>query len=163
MLSHTVLIPNTEDAVNLRQVTACRPISRTNVDYTILMKGLAGRLQSVIAERVVPHKTFGIKGRTIFTNIHKARSVLECCDAMRTHVTMLQVDLEKALDRVPHDLLLSILDFVDVGAVEHEGVRMAYNGCSTRLIKQVGWKAYKSKSIRPPSVSFFPLFFFVFK
>lgn len=82
LTSHTVLIPKTQDAVKLRHVASYRPISLTNVDYKILMKILASRLQSVITKIVGSHQTCGIKGRTIFTNIHKARSVLECCDAM---------------------------------------------------------------------------------
>lgn len=150
MSSHTVLIPKTDDAVKLQHVTPYRPISLTNVDYKILMKILARRLQSVISEIVGPHQTCGIKGRTICTNIHKARSVLECCDAMRTCVAMLQVDLEKAFDRVPHDLLLTILDHVNVGAVIREGVSMAYNGCSTRLMvnKSVGKRIKVNRSVR---------------
>lgn len=98
------------------------------------MKILARRLQSVITELVGPHQTCGIKGRTIFTNMHKARSVLECCDVMHADVAMLQIDLEKAFDRVPHVVLLLVLDHVNVGSVVREGVRMAYSGCTTRLI-----------------------------
>lgn len=88
------------------------------------MKVLANRLQTVMKDLVGPHQTCGIKGRTIMTNIHIARSILECCDAMQLSVAMLQVDLEKAFDRVPHDLLLCMLEYVNVGNVISEGVRM---------------------------------------
>lgn len=68
---------------------------------------------------------------------------------MRTCVAMPQVDLEKDFDRVPHDLLLNILDSVNVGAVR-DGVRMAQNGCSTRLIvnKGVGKHIKVTRSVR---------------
>lgn len=148
--AHTVLIPKTEDPIKLRDVTSYRPISLTNIDYKILMKVLANRLQTVMKDLVGPHQTCGIKGRTIMTNIHIARSILECCDAMQRSVAMLQVDLEKAFDRVPHDLLLSILDYVNVGNVISEGVRMAYAGCTTRLIinKSVGERIPVQRSVR---------------
>lgn len=148
--SHTILIPKTEDPVKLRQVTSYRPISLTNVDYKILMKILARRLQTVITEIVGPHQTCGIKGRTILTNIHKARSVLECCDAMQSGVAMLQIDLEKAFDRVPHDVLLAVLDHVNIGSVIREGVRMAYSGCTTRLVinHSVGKRIQVQRSVR---------------
>lgn len=140
LTAHTILIPKTEEVTKLRQVKSYRPISLTNVDYKILMKILAGRVQSVISELVGPHQTCGIRGRTIFTNTHTARSILECCDAMHSRVAMLQLDLEKAFDRVPHDALLAVLDHVNVGSVIREGVRMAYDGCTTSLIinKSVG-------------------------
>lgn len=140
LTSHTILIPKSEDEARLRQVTAYRPISLTNVDYKIFMKILAKRLQAVMQELVGPHQTCGIKGRTIYTNIHTARSVLECCDALHESIAMLQLDLEKAFDRVPHDLLFSVLEHVNVGSVICQGVAMAYRGCTTRLLVNKGWE-----------------------
>lgn len=148
--SHTILIPKTEDIIKLRQVTSYRPISLTNVDYKILMKILAKRLQTVISTIVGPHQTCGIKGRSIVTNIHKARSVLECCDVMHNGVAMLQVDLDKAFDRVPHDGLMAVLEHINIGSVIQEGVRMAYNNCTTRIIvnKVIGKRIEVQRSVR---------------
>lgn len=98
--THTILIPKSEDPVKLLSVKSYRPISLTNVDYKIFMKVLARRMQSIITTLVGPHQTCGIKGRTIFTNIPVARSILECCDAFDGRVAMLQLDLKKAFDRV---------------------------------------------------------------
>lgn len=149
-VSHTVLIPKTEDPAMVRQSTSYRPISLTNVDYKIFMKILAKRLQTVMTELVGPHQTCGIRGRTISTNIHTARCVLECCDATGTNVAMLQLDLEKAFDRVPHEILLCILDYVNVGSVIREGVAMTYRCCKTRLIvnKAVGESIEVQRSVR---------------
>lgn len=136
--AHTVLIPKSEDPVKLLSVSAYRPISLTNVDYKVLMKVLARRLQSVIQCLVGPHQTCGIKGRTIATNIHVARSVLECCDAFSGRVAVLQLDLEKAFDRVLHEVLFSVLEQANVGSVIREGVKMAYTNCTTSLIVNKG-------------------------
>lgn len=115
-----------------------------------MMKILAKRLQTVITDLVGPHQTCGIKGRSIFSNIHVARSILECCDAMGTQVAMIQIDLEKAFDRVPHEILLCILDHVNVGRIIRGGVAMAYQDCTTSLIvnKVVGSRIPVKRSVR---------------
>ena len=63
---------------------------------------------------------------------------------------MIQIDLEKAFDRVPHDILLLLLDYVNVGSVIRDGVRMAYTGCKTRLIinKVIGKRINVQRSVR---------------
>lgn len=132
--AHTVLIPKGESPEQLIKVTGYRPITLTNTDYKILMKVLARRLQSVIKELIGPHQTCGIKGRTIFSNIHVARSILEYCDADHRAVAMVQIDFEKAFDRVCHSVLFAIMDHVRVGAVVTEGIRMAYKNCTTNII-----------------------------
>lgn len=133
-MSHIVLIPKTDDPQKRLLVGSYRPISLTNVDYKIFMKILAKRLQSVIKLIVGPHQTCGVKGRTIATNIHVARNVLECCDAYSDRIAMLQLDLAKAFDRVSHDILFCILDYLNVGHVIIDGVKMAYADCTARVM-----------------------------
>lgn len=132
--AHTILLPKCEEEAKLRSVNGYRPITLTNVDYKIFMKVLANRLQSVIGDVVGGHQTCGIRGRSIFTNIHVARSILECCDNEFLRVAMLQIDLSKAFDRVPHEVLFSILRYVGLGSLLCEGVRMAYSNCTTSVI-----------------------------
>lgn len=132
--SHTVLIPKVDDVEKLRSVKNYRPIALSNVDYKIFMKVLARRLRSVIHRIVGSHQTCGIKGRTVFTNVHCARSILECCDMELDQVAMIHIDLEKAFDRVQHSVLYSVLINIGVGRVIHNGVEMAYSGCTTQLI-----------------------------
>lgn len=148
--THTVLIPKSDDPVKLLSVASYRPISLANVDYKIYMKVLTTRLQSVIQCLVGSHQTCGIKGRTIGTNVHVARSILECCDALDGRVAMLQLDLEKAFDRVSHQVLFSILEHVNVGSVIIKGVKMSYHGCSTCLVvnKSVSEKIDVRSSVR---------------
>lgn len=133
-IAHMVLIPKTDDLDKLLRVGSYRPISLTNVDYKIFTKVLAKRIQTVIKDLVGPHQTCGIKGRTIATNVHVARSVLECVDAFESRVAMLQIDLAKAFDLVSHEILFSLLEYVNIGNIILEGVKMAYSDCVTRII-----------------------------
>lgn len=104
------------------------------MDYKIIMKILAKRLQNVICEIVGEHQTCGIRGRSILTNIHIVRSLLELCDDDLDQVAMLQIDLEKAFGRVQHSVLYKILEHVNVGDLILRFVKMAYSGCTTQLI-----------------------------
>lgn len=132
--AHIVLIPKSDDPVKLQSVRSYRPISLMNVDYKIFMKVLAGRVQSVIQSLVGPHQTCGIKGRTINTNIHVTRSILECCDEWQERIAMLQLDLEKAFDRVVHSILFKILEHVNVGSVILEGIKLCYKDCVANIV-----------------------------
>lgn len=55
------------------------------------------------------------KGRSIVTNIHTARAILECCDSTQGFLTMLQVGVEKAFDQVSHELFIVMLEHINVG------------------------------------------------
>lgn len=132
--THTVLIPKSDDKAKLQSVTGYRPITLANTDYKVLMKIIARRLQGIITTLVGPHQTCGIQGRSILNNVHVARSVLQCCDVFCRRVAMLQIDYEKAFDKVCHEILFCVLDHVNVGNIVKEGIRMAYRECFTKLI-----------------------------
>lgn len=68
------------------------------------------------------------------TNIHVARSLLECCDCMNCRAAMLKIDLEKTFNRVSHEILFTTLKHMHVGSVLLRGLRMAYIGCTTNSI-----------------------------
>lgn len=129
-----MLIPKSEEEAKLRYVSGYRPITLCNVDYKIFAKVLARRLQSVTTVLVGEHQTCGIKGRSIQTNVHIARSLLEHCCQVGGQMAMLQNDLEKAFDRVNYEVLFRILSCVNVGQLLLQGIRMAYTGCMTSLI-----------------------------
>lgn len=132
--SHTVLIPKYTERAKLLSVSAYRPITLCNVDYKILAKVLAARLQSVITRLVGEHQTCGIKGRNIQTNIHVARSVFELCQHSARQVAFLQVDLEKAFDRVSHAFLFSLLQHLRLGDVLLRGIALCYTQMATQLV-----------------------------
>lgn len=144
--SHVVLIPKSEDPEKLLAVDAYRPISLMNVDYKIFTKVLGKRLQGVVTRIVGSHQTCGIKGRSIYTNIHIARSILEYCNDLGEHCAMLQLDMQKAFDRVAHKILFSILEHIKVGDLILDGVKMCYQDCTASLI--INKEVTKTFSVR---------------
>lgn len=96
----TALIPKSNNADKLKKVTGYRPITPCNIDYKILAKLLVPRFQGVARQLNREHQTCGIQGRSIVTNVHVARGVLEACDDGTGQVAMLQIDLVKASDCV---------------------------------------------------------------
>lgn len=78
--THILLIPYSDEKVMLLLVSNYRPLTLRNVDYMIYVKVYARLLQSVIKSFVGSRQTCGIKVRSISTDIHVARSILECCE-----------------------------------------------------------------------------------
>lgn len=60
--------------------------------------------------------------------------MLECSDASKIGVAVLQLDLEKSFDCMSHEVLFCILDYVNVGSVIKDEVALAYQNCTTRLV-----------------------------
>ncbi|KAM7285964.1 hypothetical protein ISCGN_032849 [Ixodes scapularis] len=129
----TVLIPKKNVAGPLG-VGHFRPISLLTCDYKILAKILAKRLESGLSSVIGDHQTYGIKGRTIATNLHAMRVVCETAEVLQCPLAVLQVDLSKAFDRVCHSFLFSLLESCGIGARLLRYVQLCYRDISTRLI-----------------------------
>lgn len=127
--SHTALIPKSSDDDALRRLDGYRPISPCNVDYKIFSKVLTERLQSVVTYLVGEHQTCGIRGRCIQTNIHVARSVIECVSESADQVALVQIDLSKAFHRVCHSFLFKLLRRRKLGDILFEGIQLCYRSC----------------------------------
>lgn len=59
---------------------------------------------------------------------------MEYCDSTLLKVAMLQIDLAKAFDMVPHNILFMLIEYVGLGSVMCKGIRMAYKSSTTNLI-----------------------------
>ncbi|KAM7291028.1 hypothetical protein ISCGN_027603 [Ixodes scapularis] len=129
----TVLIPK-KHVVGPMGVGHFRPISLLTSDYKILAKILSKRLESGLRSIIGDHQTYGIKGRTIATNLHAMRIVCETAQVLQCPLAVLQVDLCKAFDRVCHSFLFSLLEACGIGARLLQYVKLCYSDISTRLL-----------------------------
>ena len=86
-----------------------RPITLLNTELKILARVLANRLQRVISDLIGPEQTFAVKRRSIQDNLHLIREVLEGIED-DTEAALISLDQSKAIDRVDHWFLASVLE-----------------------------------------------------
>lgn len=123
-----------EEPMILSSMAGYRRITFCYIDSKIFTKILTWRLQTAIYDVVGNNQTCSIKGWSIQTSIHVARSILKTCTDNQRPVAVLQIDLTEEFDKVQHSFLLAILSRIGIGSVILEGVRMAYKRCSTKLV-----------------------------
>lgn len=85
-----------------------RPISLLNVDFKILSKVLAKRLESVIPDIISPDQTGFIQGRVSYSNLRKLFNVVHSARSTCPEV-VISLDAEKAFDWVEWDYLFFTL------------------------------------------------------
>lgn len=100
---------------------------------SFVTKILSNQHQTVLSALVGDHQAFGIRGRTIQTNTHIARCVLDCCLMDGDGVVMLQIKFETALDQIRHDILFCISEHVGIKNANSREVRLAYSSCVIKL------------------------------
>lgn len=98
-----------KDPSNASNMKYWRPISLLNLDYKLISKVLTNRLGSVIATIVHPDQTCSVKSRSILDNVHLLRNIIDYVDQKNLECIFLNLDQEKAFDRVSHDFLFKTL------------------------------------------------------
>ena len=83
---------------DLCQLKNWRPISLLNVDYKILTKVLAIRLQSCLDEIICSDQVGYIKNRFIGENIRTTVDIMTYCKMKKLPLLITQIDFEKAFD-----------------------------------------------------------------
>ncbi|MCO5581369.1 hypothetical protein L7F22_035251 [Adiantum nelumboides] len=78
----------------------CRPISPMGIIYKILAKAVAMRLSPLLRNFIHKAQSSFISGRSIFHNILLVQLGIEHAQRSSQDIVMLQVDYEKAFDRV---------------------------------------------------------------
>ena len=103
-----------------------RPIALLNVDYKILAKVLATRLQKVISQLVSPDQTGYIKGRYIDDNVRTMLDILELTNHQADPGIMVIIDFEKAFDTISWSFLYKTLDYFNFGPVFKKYIQLLY-------------------------------------
>ena len=87
-----------------------RPISLLNVDFKLLSKLLALRLESFLPSIISLDQTGFIRNRHSFSNLRRLFNVLYNVSSSNTHEAVISLDAEKAFDRVEWDYLFHALE-----------------------------------------------------
>ena len=96
------LIPKKGD---LNKLKYWRPISLLCTDYKILTKVLANRLKNILLQIISKEQTCSIPNRTIFNNLFLIRDTITLTKEKNSILYLLQIDKEKAFDKIDHDFL----------------------------------------------------------
>lgn len=103
-----------------------RPISLINVDYKILSKLLAKRLETVLPSVINPDQTGFIKGRYAFSNIRRLLNVIYNSSELGDQEFVISLDAEKAFDRVEWEYLFYVLRKFGFGKQFISWVKLLY-------------------------------------
>jgi len=99
-------IPKTEDRTRLSN---WRPITLLGSIYTVLVKTLAGRIQSVLTHIIRHNQTGFVEGRNILDNVFMAQEALGWAEESEQNLVLLLLDFEKAFDRIEWGFLFTAL------------------------------------------------------
>ena len=94
-----------------------RPISLLNVDYKIMAKALATRIQKVISSVINSDQVGYIKGRYIGDNIRTILDILEITKKEVDPGLLVMIDFEKEFDTVSWQFLYKTLDYFNFGPI----------------------------------------------
>ena len=100
---------------NLLELKSWRPICLLCSDFKIIAKVIANRLKSVLNEIIEPEQNAFVQGRNISNNIRKTMDIVEQANKMKLAAVLIQVDFEKAFDRVHYDSLMQALKYFNFG------------------------------------------------
>ena len=92
-----------------------RPISLLNVDYKIISKVLTSRLSKVLESIVNPDQTCSVPGRSILSNVTLLRDIIDSIQETDECAILVNLDEEKAFDRVNRTFLLQLLEVYGFG------------------------------------------------
>lgn len=110
-----------------------RPISLLNVDYKILTRVFANRLQKVIETIINKNQTCCIPNRNISDTIASVRDLIDYCNTEDIEGYIVKVDQQKAFDRVDHSYLFNVINKFGFGNSFQKWIKIFY----TNLISAV--------------------------
>ena len=92
-----------------------RPISLLNLDYKVLSKIIANRFKLIATSIISPEQAGFMKGRSTTENIRRLLDVMDFALRHNLPALIVQVDLEKAFDRVSYESMYKIFKFFHFG------------------------------------------------
>ncbi|KAJ4921827.1 hypothetical protein JOQ06_024653, partial [Pogonophryne albipinna] len=115
-LTEAVVIVLLKPGKDNSECSSYRPISLLNVDYKILAKILAIRLESVTPNIISLDQTGFMKGRYSFSNIRRLLNILLSPASKETPEVVVSLDAQKAFDRVEWGFLFEVLKRFSLGS-----------------------------------------------
>ena len=125
------LIPKKGDINKLKY---WRPISLLCNDYKILTKILANGIKTILPEIISEEQTCSIPTRTIFNNIFLIRDAIKINKEKNTTFYILQIDQEKAFDKIDHNFLKETLQQLGFSELFLQFIKILYKNNTSYII-----------------------------
>jgi len=133
----TLISKPNKDTTSLENL---RPISLLNVDYKILTKTIAKRLEKVLPKIINPDQTDYVKGRYIGENVRLILDIMSYTDEKNVPGVALFIDFRKAFDTIEWDFLIDTLNKFNFGPNVINWVKIFYNNVTSCVLKGVSDK-----------------------
>jgi hypothetical protein len=113
------------------QLKNWRPITLLNVDYKLLAKALAMRLQTILPDYIDESQFGYVKDRYIGENIRCLIDLNTLCDKDNREAYAIQIDFEKAFDSINWDFMLLSLEKMNFDPDYVKWVKILYKNTSS--------------------------------
>lgn len=111
-----------------------RPLSLLNVDYKVLTKLLALRLETVIPKLIHPDQTGFVKNRQGSDNIRRLLHIINIAQKQKLSMFILSMDAEKAFDRIEPTFLFAALEAMSFGSKFIGHLKTIFNSLKHRYV-----------------------------
>ena len=125
-----------KDENNLVVLSNWRPITLLNVDYKILARAIAKRIESKLPKLVHPDQTSFVKGRYIGQNVRLLNDLMEFTESNQLPGILLCIDFEKAFDTLEWPFIQHAVKFLNFGPNIRKWISVLYNDVDSGVINR---------------------------
>jgi hypothetical protein len=111
-----------------------RPITLLTVDYKLIAKSLASRLETILPHYISMNQFGYVKGRYIGENVRCVIDINEICKQKNISALAIQIDFEKAFDSINWDFMFKTLERMNFGTDFISWVKVLYKNTSSVVI-----------------------------
>lgn len=110
-----------------------RPLTLLGVDYKLLARVMALRLGLAMPHIIHEDQTCGVGGRSVFYNLQLVRDVVSWVEDRGIPLVLVNLDQEKAFDRVSHTFLFRVLEYFGFGSNFLRWIHILYSKVGSRV------------------------------
>ena len=111
----------------LVELTTWRPITLLNVDYKILARAIAKRIELKLPKLIHSDQTGFVKGRFIGQNVRLLNDIMEYTELNKIPGIMVLIDFEKAFDTLEWQFLHNTLKYLNFGPNLRNWISVMYS------------------------------------
>ena len=123
-----------KEDTDLQLLKSCRPITLLNVDYKIVSKAIARRIEPMLPKLVHPDQTGSIKGRDIGENIRLINDMREQMKIQNVPGILISIDFRKAFDSLEWSCIQNILQKFDFGDSIRRWIGVFYSDIESAVL-----------------------------